>query len=358
MNQLSNQQEEPQTNQQEEPREKPNKADKAEAKLNELKDFLRDLEKKPIKEPFKLGRDAVIQLAKSQRDLFTDIREKESGNYIVSGLSRKVSETDFAAFCLAAGQALYNQSVQSENEETNSGISREWAPKISGIIGRKVYTGEIAIKLNDFCKLAYGVDNVSEQQRKSMATLLQVLHSETVKIQFPNSGDEIEDMVCFTRLKFKSGEDGAIYYWLLLNPIFCENVKRNFAELPQDITKRLTGATERKTAAHYRLIMLLAAQDKRKPFVRYIGTLLEELGIDEDAYKKNRRQTEKQILQICEDMKETGIIADFKTEEKEGRGGKKFVEKITFTLNPDFPTTRQKREEQKQDETGEEPQGE
>lgn len=40
---------------------------------------------------FRMGRDAHLQLAKVKRDLFTDLEEKESGNYIVSGLERSVS---------------------------------------------------------------------------------------------------------------------------------------------------------------------------------------------------------------------------------------------------------------------------
>ena len=287
---------------------------------------------KPVPDSYKLGRDSTLQLAKIERNLFTDMEERESGNYIVSGLNKKVTELDFTAFSFAVGQILYNQSYQSGNVETNSGISKTISRKMSKTFEEQAYTGDIVTSLNDLCRLAYGVENPDQRQRKTMSTLIDVIHSTPVTIQTPK-GAKIESILCACMDKY-TAEDGAISYNLHLHPIFCHGVANNFAELPQDLTKRLSGATKKKTLSHYRLIRLLSNQDKRKPFIRTIAQLLADLALDE-AYNKDRGRTEKQLLSVIDSMKDIELLSSYDIEYMTIRN-KKAIGKITFHLNRDF----------------------
>lgn len=287
----------------------------------------------PTPDTFKIGREISLQLAKVERDLFTDIEERESGNYIVSGLSRKVTEMDFSAFSLAVGQILYRQSYQSGNTDTNSGLTQTIAPRLKDQTGHTYYGGEIVTTLKDLCRYAYGEEDPNKVQRAAMVTLIDTLHSTPVGVTFPN-GDKIEAHLCVKMGRYTRKKDGAVFYHLILNPIFCENVRRNFSEFPQDITMRLTASTKQKTDAHYKLLLLLGRQDRRKPFIRNIDTLLEELGLIE-AYKKDTTRTEKKLLKLFGDMKKMGLLKDFQTETYISRR-KKRISKVTFTINPDF----------------------
>ena len=287
------------------------------------------------KEPlptFKVARDAILQLSKVERNLFTEIEEAESGNYIISGLQKYVTELDFTAFTFAVGQILYNQSYQSGNVETNSGRSKTISRKMSKTFEEQAYTGDIVTSLNDLCRLAYGVEAPDQRQRKTMSTLIDVIHSTPVTIQTPK-GAKIESILCACMDKY-TAEDGAISYNLHLHPIFCHGVANNFAELPQDLTKRLSGATKKKTLSHYQLIRLLSNQDKRKPFVRTIAQLLADLALDE-AYNKDRGRTEKQLLSVIDSMKDIELLSSYDIEYMTIRN-KKAIGKITFHLNRDF----------------------
>lgn len=285
---------------------------------------------KPIPDSYKVGRDAQLQLARIERDLFTEMEEKESGNYIISGLNKQVTELDFTAFSFAVGQILYNQSYQSGNIDTNSGISKKIAKKASMQVGSTQYNGEIVTSLNDLCRLAYGVEAPDARQKKTMSTLVETIDKTPVVIQFPN-GDTLESKLCATMNKYTREEDGAVFYNLYLNPIFCSNVKSNFGELPQDMTKRLSGATKKKTAAHYRLIRLLSLQIKSKPFTRTIAELLKELSLLE-TYRKDKGRTEKQILSVCDAMVTIGMVERYEVEYTTIRA-KQTISKITFHLS-------------------------
>ena len=116
---------------------------------------------KELPQHFKLARDAALQLSKVERNLFTDMEEAQSGNYIISGLTKQVTELDFTAFTFAVGQILYNQSYQSGNEDINSGLKREEAKNLSRKTGETLYNGSIVTSLNELCRLAYGVKEPS-----------------------------------------------------------------------------------------------------------------------------------------------------------------------------------------------------
>lgn len=290
-------------------------------------------ESKHLPANYKIGRQVSLHLQKIERDLFTDFEEKQSGNYIVKGIERKVNEYDFHAFSIAMAKILYNQSYQSGNEDINSGVKRQKARGLSVRGGKDYYAGSVVVSLNDICREAYGADKPSTEQRKAMTTLIDTLHNNKVHIDFPN-GDTLDATLCATMGIYTRKEDGAITYSLTLNPIFCEAVENNFGLLPQDTMKRLALATSKTTAAHLKLLKLLAIQNKRTPFVRYFSELLKEMGL-EDAYKANTARTEKQILNIFNAMVKVGIVSTYTTETRQARG-KKRIDKVKFILNPDF----------------------
>ena len=286
------------------------------------------------KEPlptFKVARDAILQLSKVERNLFTDIEEAESGNYIISGLQKYVTELDFTAFTFAVGQILYNQSYQSGNTDTNSGVSRKKADKVSKQLGTDTYKGEIIVSLSELCRLAYGAEPSTETKKK-MAALIDTFHKTPVRVKFPN-GDEVENYLCVKMGKYTREKDGAVLYDLYLNPIFGSRIQNQFGELPQDITAKLSNVTKRKTAAHYLLLRWLSVQDKRYSHTLTIDTIIQELRMEDD-FKKSRGRAEKQLLSICKAMVDVGILSKYDVEYSSGN--RKHIQRITFHLNQNF----------------------
>lgn len=289
-----------------------------------------------LPESWKMGRDGALQLAKMKRTLFTEAEEAESGNIIVSGISDKVSKNDFEAFSFAALQTLYNQSYQSENEDLNSGISRKRANNISNKIGSDYYGGEIVVTLNDLIRLGYGTEPTTEL-RQSVDSLIDILHKNPVKIKFPN-GDEVEAVICARMGKFTRKADGAITYDLYLNPIFGSRIATQFGELPQDIMRRVALSCKEKkqrlSSQHRSLLRWLSIQDKRSAHKLNIETLIQMLDM-EDYFKENKRKAEKQLLSICEVMRDIDLLSSYDVQEGDVKGRKR-IKAITFHLNQNF----------------------
>ncbi len=302
----------------------------------------RKVREKPVPDTFKIGRQVTFQLAKVERDLFSDVEEKESGNYIISGLPRKITQTDFEAFSFGIAQILYNQSFQSGNTDTNSGLSKKQAVKITRETGQTRYSGEVIFTLNELCRIVDGGELITDT-KKAMKALIHTCDSTPVEIKFENGNYQKRYL---SKIMGEDYIDGALTYWLHLNPIFCENVKRNFAEFPQDLSKRLTAATKKRKAEHYRLIRLLGRQDKRSPFVRRMDQLLTDLDLTE-AYKNERGKTEQKILSLLNDLKkkEMGLILDYETETAIIRR-KERITKVIFHLNPYFTRKRKANEKE------------
>lgn len=285
---------------------------------------------------FKISRDAILQFAKVERDLFTDMEEEESGNYIISGIQKYVTELDFTAFTFAVGQILYNQSYQSGNEDVNSGITRTKAESLSEITKDTLYRGNIVTSLNDICRLGYGTEPTTEQKKK-MATLIETIDKKVVEIKFPN-GDKLESRLCVTMNKYTREKDGAILYNLYLNPIFGSRIQNQFGELPQgiiaDLDKACKNRKQRKTAPHYLLIRWLSAQDKRIHHTLTIDKIVAALRMEE-YFKENRGKADKQLISICNIMEDIGIINKYDVEYSVTNKKKRIV-KITFHLNPNY----------------------
>ncbi len=286
---------------------------------------------KELPQHFKLARDAALQLSKVERNLFTDMEEAQSGNYIISGLTKQVTELDFTAFTFAVGQILYNQSYQSGNTDTNSGVSRKKADKVSKQLGTDTYKGEVIVSLSELCRLAYGAEPSTETKKK-MAALIDTFHKTPVRVKFPN-GDEVENYLCVKMGKYTREKDGAVIYDLYLNPIFGSRIQNQFGELPQDITAKLSKVTKKKTAAHYLLLRWLSVQDKRYSHTLTIDTIIQELRIEDD-FRVNRGRAEKQLLSICKAMVDVGILSKYDAEYSSGK--RKRIQRITFHLNQNF----------------------
>lgn len=290
---------------------------------------------------FKIGRDAALQLSKLERDLFTDMEEAESGNFIISGLSKRVTELDFTAFTFAIEQILYNQSYKNGNEDVNSGRSRTLSENVSEQMGTECYKGDIVVSLNEICRLAYGAEPTTEIKKK-MAILIDTFHNTPVTIKFPN-GNERKSILCATMDKFFRKKDGAITYNLHLNPIFGSRITTQFGELPQNVIAMLDKSCkkerQRKQAAHYLLIRWLSIQDKRQPHKLYIETLIQELRMEE-YFRKNKGLAEKQILSICKTMEDIGILSSYEIAYREEKK-REHIDSITFHLNPSYTRTTQ-----------------
>ena len=163
-----------------------------------------------------------------------------------------------------------------------------------------------------------------------MSTLLKTIDKIPIVTYLPN-GDVLETKLCATMGRYTRKDDGAVFYHLHLPSVFCSNVKNNYGELPQDITKRLSKVTKKKTAAHLRLLRLLSLQTKNRPFVRKMDELLKELNLHE-AHKKDRRRTEEQLISIFNSMKAMNVIDNYKIEYTTIRA-KKVIDKVTFNLS-------------------------
>ena len=305
----------------------------------EKRDFSQVLSK-PDPSTFKLGRYAALQLSKVERNLFTDMEEAESGNYIISGLTKQVTELDFTAFTFAVGQILYNQSYKSGNEDVNSGLKREEAKNLSRKTGETLYNGNIVTSLNELCRLAYGVKEPTTELKKKLSTLIETIDKKPVEIKFPN-GDKLESKLCVTMNKYTREKDGALLYDLYLNPIFGSQIQKQFGELPQDVIESLEsscrGKKQRKQAAHYLLLRWLSVQDKRYPHNLTIDVIIQELRMEE-YFKKDKGKAEKQLLSICKTMEDIEILSTHEVEYRDTAKGKR-IDSITFHLNPNYIRT-------------------
>lgn len=288
---------------------------------------------RPEPPTWKYGRYAALQMAEINRDLWSDVRESESGNYIISGLNKKVSRLDFEAFSLAIAQTLYNQSVMSGNGELNSGLKKLVSDNVSKLLGYIAYMGEIVVTRDDLCRKAWGKEPTTETKKK-MDALLETFTNTPVNIKYPN-GDTRESRLCVIMEKYNRKKDNAVIYALHLNPIFSICIKNQFGELPQDITAQLDKACKKMGAEHIILLRWLSVQDKRVPHPRNIETLITDLKM-EDYFDGNRGKAEKRLISVCNTMVDIGILSKYETERKLIRNKERIVN-ITFYLNPQFP---------------------
>lgn len=312
-----------------------NKQQEQQDKINQSEKLLERLdETKKLPANFNYGRGAGLQLAAIERDLFTDQKEQKTGNAVVSGISTKVNEYDFIAFFVGISKILFNQSYQSGNADTNTGLAKMDAIRYKG---NTYYAGTVVATLNDICREAYGTDKPSTEQRRAIANLLDILDKNKVHIDYPN-GDKQDAKLCATMNKYTRAADGSTTYHLTLNYLLTDLLSKGFGSLPQNTTKLLEQHTKRKSAAHLHLLTTLGQQDKRKPFVRTIDQLLIDMCI-EGEYYANPSRTQEKIVKIITDIKKMGAIThcdlDYLPNTK-----KKRLAKLTFHFNKSFWETK------------------
>lgn len=293
---------------------------------------------------FKVGREVTLQLAKVERDLFTEMEEKESGNYVVSGITSQIGEYDFTSVCFALSQLLYNQSYRAGNEDTNTGLSKYRITKGKPM---ECESGVIVTNLAELCRCAYGVKPTSKE-RKKIETTLQVLHNTGVSVKYPSKDGkeeviiDIEPLCIIKRVReIKDKSEQVLlgkYYFLEINPIFGTLIQNQYGVLPQNVMEQLTEVTKQKTEAHLLLLRWLSVQDNRKNHTLNIETLVGILKLEE-KYKITKGRTEEKILSVCEDMKGLGILSNYDVNKITGRGGKAQIRSITFTLNKEYVKT-------------------
>ena len=204
------------------------------------------------------------------------------------------------------------------------------------ITGHKYYKGEIVATLNELCEKGYGDEEVTTQHRKAMDAIIRALSTTGIKVTYPNGEEDAEESSLITFFKFRNSKNKSVIYHITLNHLFCEKM-RGYLELPQDCMKRLKAAAKKVTDPHTNLFLLLARQDKRKPFIRHIKTLIEELGLEE-SYRNDRGRTEKQLLSCIETMTKMGMLkpdTPYETETAVIRRKERII-KVTFHLNPNF----------------------
>lgn len=288
---------------------------------------------KSVPENYKFGRAMGVELANPDPNLFTAIEEKANGKFVIHGIERKVNAYQFYAFMFAMAKILYNQSYQSGNEDTNSGVRRVRANKVSEITKQDCYVGMVVVSLNDICRAAFGVADPTALQREEIERLIDILHENEVSVKYPN-GDRYDAYLCTKQGVYTRAKDKAKIYELRLHTKFCEATAKNFALIPQNSIDRLAATTSRQTAAHLKLMLLLSMQDKRKPYKRYFIDLLNEMEM-RDTHKRNPTRTEKQAISIFEDMKSIGLIKGY-TLKYDTTKSRKRLDKVTFDLNQDY----------------------
>lgn len=291
-----------------------------------------------MKEPatFKASSRAVLLMGKQEQDIFSALEAKKARVYLWQGEPRRITSTDFIAFQLAAMHALYNQSIEAGNADSNCGITEEYAEDFSTLAGQHLYFGNIEVTLRDFCRAGYGCPEPSPRQLAAMRKTLFALQGVYVRIDFPKGKTEAFQLLSLPRISEpEKGKDTV--YRLRLNPIFTM-ISKQFILLPQKSTQIIANVAGKATRAHFSLFLLIA-QQRAATFSRHIDTLLTTLRISPSEYASNRKRAEIRVLEVCMAIQRTGIISSFKVF-PEGYAAKpedgRRLEKVEFKKNPDF----------------------
>lgn len=288
---------------------------------------------------FKVARPLLIKSNELAGGLFDKLEQTGSGQYTIGGLPRMVSDKDFFGGIFALAQILSNQSVLSGNERENSGLERKVSAAIKRQTGESELVGNVYFSLNEFCKLSNGVDEPSTLERKASETLLKTLHNTPLVIDYKDKKVELTLASIVQKVTDKD-KRGAVYYNLYLHPLFVDIISKGYAQLPQDVMKRLRAGIKTKggklTGLHLKLLALLAQQrsDRVKELTRTALEILQYLGL-EQAFREQKKRTIKQLEQTFEAVKETGIITSYEMKYIT-LNGKEVFDRVVFYLNPNF----------------------
>ena len=325
-------------------------AQKAKEEADAVVRILQEMDEKGKKLPYsyKVQRQTLFDLAKTQRNLFTDMEEAEkmkSGKYVIKTndeIRRAVTDYDICCFFSAVAQVLYNQSYKMGHEKMNTGLTETETKKKVEDGGK--FVGDICESAQTFGELAYGT-KPNGRQLATMSRLIDILYNTEIEIRSQDSkGKTLKVTDTLIQFKRKFEYDGSVYYHLHLHPIFCKNVAKGYALFPQDMSEKLRKVTKRANAKHYYLIWLLGVQDKRKPYTVAWGELIQALHCEE-AYRKDNAKTRDSILRACESVKELGVIDGFSIL----RNADESIVSVTFQLNPEYGKKPRKKDEKKTD---------
>lgn len=251
---------------------------------------------KTIPNTWSQPRELALYTKPMERSLWSDFdNNTQLGIYVIGKMPRNITQTDFLAYIVAVSQTLSNQSKQTRRTE-----------KDSDFVGLKAYNfgGEdwasIRVSLADLCRLGYGETKPNPRHKEAMRTLIRVLHSTEIKIKTPEKEKTIP---LHSRIEETLDKrTNAITYTLLINPIFKRGITTNFAEFPKDYFLHLRNVSKNINHLHYTLSMILAAQDKRKPYKRDFASFIEEIGLNE-YYRKDKKRALKTLCNVLDDMK-------------------------------------------------------
>lgn len=301
--------------------------DKDDEGLQKMIDYLKLVDKIPA--TYKMSRILSLRLTSYQKGFLSIVdNANDKKTYIVSNKTNKVTKADFNAFCFAAAQILSNQSYLS-GDKTGGGVT-------TYVIDGKVI-GHIVASINSLCRLGYGTDTPTAKQKKAMETVIRTLNNYELKVIYANGSEELITLCKIMHGK-KPRPNSSYTYILALCADFCENITNNYAELPQDMTKKMSEALKRMnknlTGEHFDIMRLLFIHDRNKTLHRNIETIIEELGLVE-AYKNKAQRTENKLIELFDFAVNVGIITKYDIEYTTVRK-RKSISKVAFTLNPDF----------------------
>lgn len=295
----------------------------------------------PILHGAKFGRAYEINKKEIELNLFSKIEESnemaiskgEDAPFVLSiGTTRESGVTLLSIKRVdhALREILYDQSYRSGNLEQNTGLAKDGVlvdcTKITPekIGGHSYYAAEIVEKLSVIATKAFG-KNTNDTRKQTENVLKALQEGITARNTF---GDEKTRSMLWIKGVDYDSKTKSKTFDIVLHPLYAKDVKKNFALHRHGVLDMIG----RPTDAKLDLLSLLGIQDKRKPFIRYIGTLLEELNLVEQ-YKKNKARTLNTIEEAIEAMVACSILLNAPVVEKNYRGD---ITKYTFTLNPNY----------------------
>lgn len=280
---------------------------------------------------FKISRDYVIQSTEVEANLFISIQQNKLDVFNMGAVQKRLSRRDALCYVYALEQILYSQSVQSgaalntgtrcipsnatkqQRQTMDTDTEHSLTKKSNRLadVGIDAECGAVKATLNELCRVAYGVENPTTEQKERMKAIIYAVDNTQVGIVYKKDNEEVLMRVKLATLWFerdtepiKSREDyynrmrnnrfddvnAPIEYYIEINPIFC-NMKQGYGLLPIDAMSRLTDITKqqgkRKTYGHIKLMTYFAIQKTDAVLTRTEDELLRQMGVDLAECKKN-----------------------------------------------------------------------
>lgn len=246
----------------------------------------------------------------SKKDLA--LRQSEPGAILIEQ-PKGVSPVMLKRLNLALAQELYNTSYNNGTTEQNTGLIKNNTLQDGTIIepykGRYSYA-QVIFPLTGITAQAYGLkkgEKPTNAQKNEMRETLQSVHNSGVNITYPN-GDTMRQSLLLINSIYRRAKDGAIFYNVVLNPAFREELEKGYSEHPQDVMQRLA-ATGQITEAKLDFLNLLGRYYRSGGvFERYKSTLLQELGLME-LYRKYKKRADDKLRALFQTMIDIKLLS-------------------------------------------------